>query len=123
LSNDRSALWDIGLASIVRRHGSTSRLEETGDLFDQRFVTNEFNAHDFGNRFSGDVVLGWPKATANNDSIGPSQCSSKRTDNAGMVVANNLMEVTVDANSGHLLTKPRSVRVGDLAKQQFRADR
>jgi hypothetical protein len=98
-------------------------LEEAGNLFDQRFISNEFNAHDFSNRFSGDVVLGWPEATANNDSIGPSQGSSKRTDNAGMVVANNLMEVTIDANGRHLLTKPRSVRVGDLTKQQFRADR
>ena len=98
-------------------------MEETGDHFDQRFVSNEFNAHDFSNGLTGDVVLGWPEATANNDSIGSSQRSSKRTDNAGMVVADDLMEVAVDANSGHLLTKPRSVRVGDLAKQQFRADR
>jgi hypothetical protein len=80
------------------------------------------HAHDPGDRFPRDVVLGRAEPAAEDQGIAPGETMADRLDDPLKIVADFGLEVGVDPGQRQLLAHPGGVGVDDLAEQQLGAD-
>ena len=106
LRDERGPDRDIGLAQVVLRHPAPARLEARADAISDLVAAHERNAHDFGDRLAGDVVLGGSEAAADDHRVAAREREAQARHDALVVVADLGLEVRVDAGERELLAEP-----------------
>ena len=75
------------LLQIVVGHASTTGFKNVTDHLRNIVVHDKFDAHDFGDCFTSQVIVSWPESATHNHSICFAQSRAHNINNALMVVA------------------------------------
>jgi hypothetical protein len=121
-ANHRCTVWDIRLAQVVQRHLPPARGEQGADPLGDLGPAHQRHAHDLGDCFARDVVLGRSESAAQDHRIAALECLADAGDDAPEVVADFGLEMRIDAGQGQLAADPGGVGIDDLAEQQLGAD-
>ena len=114
--DDVGAFGHHCLAHVDFGHASVAGCKHFRDGHPNFVIKFQLHTHDFGDCLARDVVVRWPKPTADDYRIGIFECLSNGFDHSIEVVTNLYLQARIDARRGKLLTQPRGIGVHYLAK-------
>ncbi len=123
LGHHRCALRHVGLTQVVVGHLPAAGCEHGAYALADLGSPDQTDAHDLGNGFPGDVVLGGAEPAAHDDGIAAFQGETDARDDTLEIVADLGLIVGVDTGERQLLAHPRGIGVDDLTEQQLGAHR
>ena len=104
------------LAHVDLGHASIARRKHFRNGHANFVIKFQLHAHNFGDCLARDVVVRWPKPTADDYCIGVFECLANGFDHSIEVVANLYLQARIDACCGKLLAQPRRIGINYLTK-------
>ena len=116
------AFGHIRLPPIIRRHGPATASKMLFDLFQKIVVEHQLPSRNFGDDLACQVVLRGTEPPAGDDDIRPLQRPLNDLFHPSGVVANDRLEIKINAQRSQSLRHPGGIGVDDLAEEQLGSD-
>ncbi len=110
----------LGLPPIARAHGHVTPGEALFDGGHHRFIVDQCEAQQFGDRFAGEVIGGRAQSAGDQHHIGPAKGLGHRLAN-GIAIRHGDLALDPQAERKKRLADKLEMGVEDAAEEEFRA--
>ena len=111
------------LTPVALRHRPPPGGEPSPQVLDDRWVLCQGQTEHVGHRLAGEIVVGRPQATADNEQVGPVEGLSHSRPEVGRVITDNRLAAHHDTQLVQPGGQEQRVRIGPERREQLGADR
>src|SRR5207249_4208874 len=113
---------DHRLSRVSLGHSHAETLKARADLGEDAFIQRQPPSQRPRYYFPRNVVLSWAESAGSDDHARAFDCVFDQFFQTRVIVADDRLELNVDAYAIELVGEPETVGVGAIRSQQFRAD-